>query len=158
MDLSRRGILKLFGAGAAIVPVAAGVPILEARATLIEQPRIDIVPAAIIPSPQDARELQNQYAVLTVTLEDQHGKRYQFVDAAFVMGTSRRAESSGPSPVQYGDQFCITGRLMACFDTPHEDIARRERYDTSRKPYGLSYGGLSEGNRGIISEDDGEDD
>lgn len=49
--LNRRDLLKKFGIGAAIVPIIGGVPEMEAKASLIEVPRVELARPVITEAP-----------------------------------------------------------------------------------------------------------
>lgn len=42
--IDRRSLLKLFGAGATIAPVLAGVPKIEAQALIVKPPKVELAP------------------------------------------------------------------------------------------------------------------
>jgi hypothetical protein len=62
--VNRRALLKYFGIGTVIAPVAGAAPL----ARLIEVPKVEIVEAATIPAPLDLRRVES--FTLTLNLED----------------------------------------------------------------------------------------
>jgi hypothetical protein len=85
--MNRRDILKLFGAGAAIVPIIGGTPDISAEARLIE-------PAKIIPAPASSIEGSVVYpgmfdlrepVSLTVIIERPSGQRQVIQGKTFIL-------------------------------------------------------------------------
>lgn len=82
--LNRRDLMKFFGAASIISPVMADGSIPPARARLIEEPKIEIVPADALPSqPGDSRNMTGP-AVIRVDVWTQRG-HFQFHAQSFVM-------------------------------------------------------------------------
>ena len=73
--MNRRDILKMFGAGASVVPLIGGAPSPDVRAKLIEEPKVDIQIAKEIPSNagHDSMEPGPFKKKITVYIEDEHG-------------------------------------------------------------------------------------
>ncbi len=80
--MDRRSLLKMFGAGAAVVPLIGGVPEVSAAATLIEVPKLQplVAPSEIhaVPPVPDGQ------VGITVTITDATGSRWQFDAQGFV--------------------------------------------------------------------------
>jgi len=84
---SRRDLLKLFGVGAAIVPLIGGVPEVSEAAELITLPSIK--PIEVVPFVDPIRlaqeALHNRGTFkMTVTFQDEAGKRFQFNADTFI--------------------------------------------------------------------------
>lgn len=71
--MDRRDILKLFGIGAAVVPLVGGVPDFDASASLIEIPRIEplVIPATPF---KDAFLRAGERVIITVDVVTPHGR------------------------------------------------------------------------------------
>jgi len=71
--MNRRDILKLFGAGATIIPVVAGVAEVTAPATLIETPRVEPVELAQTADVEEAvRDMSNVSIVIDIVSGTKH--------------------------------------------------------------------------------------
>ncbi len=120
--MDRRSLLKMFGAGAAVVPLIGGVPEVGAAAKLIEVPKIEP-----IVSPSEVFDLPplnfGGKVGIVVTITEDNGKRYQFSADTFVIDTRIeqiditdhsgrgmfRQFASGPSYLEWQ----LRGRLIA---------------------------------------------
>lgn len=85
--MNRRGLLKLFGAGAAIVPLIGGVPEVASAAKLIEVPKLEpiVSPSEVVSLPPFNKSGK---VGIVVTITEENGKRYQFSADTFVMETN----------------------------------------------------------------------
>jgi len=71
--MNRRDILKLFGAGATIIPVVAGVVEVTAPATLIETPNVEPVELAQTADVEEAvRDMHNVSIVVDIMSGSKH--------------------------------------------------------------------------------------
>lgn len=72
---SRRDFLKLFGVGAAIVPIIGGVPSLAAEAKIISPPKVELVDDLTTFGEIEGKTLKPGQYGITVIMEDANGKR-----------------------------------------------------------------------------------
>lgn len=72
--MNRRDILKLFGVGAVIAPIASGSPILAAQCSLVETPKLHILPPQVAEATmQDMHEMFQSMEEFKVTISRKDG-------------------------------------------------------------------------------------
>lgn len=101
----RRGFLKLFGIGAAVVPVIGGMPAMDAEAKLIEVPKVELItdPASLQMPP--AVMFADREAEITVLVKRKNGERFSFTANTFI--TEYRV-SPGIELPTHGSRFVET--------------------------------------------------
>jgi hypothetical protein len=106
----RRDFLKLFGVGAAIVPVIGSTPKMEAKARLIEEPKIELdvtgdVEAAI----QETRSFQ---VLIIIAGEDGRQCRVKLRSTLESSPKSMRAPIPGLSMEPNSNEWTLKGRYL----------------------------------------------
>ena len=87
-------MLKWFGAGAAIVPVFKGAPILEAKVELIEPPRVQMVSRALPPlDPRKALSNREELDVMVILRDRKDGSTCVIEGKTFLVSSYQNYES-----------------------------------------------------------------
>ena len=110
---NRRDFLKWFGIGAAIAPVVAGVPIMEAESTIIKAPTVEPVkfePATVMPQ----AFMGSEPVEMIVTFSGADGKRQVFKCNTFITSTRLEPFIAGNSSVsQVIARWTMEGTLLS---------------------------------------------
>ncbi len=73
----RREFLKLFGVGAAVVPIIGGVPFASAESKIIEAPKVELVkPTTFGPTDWFLDKSLHEPCATTIIFEREGGRRY----------------------------------------------------------------------------------
>jgi hypothetical protein len=88
--MDRRDFMKYFGIGSTIVPLVAGMPKMDAGATLIEVPKAEIEVAQTIPSAFPVHQFINRSKLrMQVNFLDEKGNLFSFEADTFLTSIER---------------------------------------------------------------------
>lgn len=103
---NRRDFLKLFGVGAAVAPVIAGLPLLDHQAKLIETPNIDVQPVERMPH----KDLLDMFAQLSkvriqINISDERGRIVTYQSPGYLKNVELNYGCVGLNAASSGDIY-----------------------------------------------------
>jgi hypothetical protein len=109
--VNRRDLLKLFGAGASAVPLIGGAPVMEAAATIIEPPKVELVKLEARPA-ADMERLHRMFldagtVTVTVNIYSRKHGHVRLDPQKFGMSRDR------PLTVNFADSFSAEAQLTS---------------------------------------------